>query len=207
MPAATQALHAVFRANSVVAAYAFAARAHAGQTRKSGESVLSHLLATASILAELGMPEEVVAAGLLHDVLCDTRTSPAQLSAALPAPVAELVSRVSQLNQLSQNYRDNTHTLEAEAMLDMLTGACVRVCASVCACVCVRVCVCVCVRWGRGCWFVCWPQGLPCGRHTCERAHPVAVAVRCADCPAPALLLHPTSHLKPQQAWTTSARC
>jgi GTP pyrophosphokinase len=112
----------VFNSSNVVAAYAFAARAHADQTRKSGESVLSHLLATACILAELGMPEEVVAAGLLHDVLCDTQTTRTQLAAVLPACVVDLVARVSQLNQLSQNYRDNTHTLEAEAMLDMLTG-------------------------------------------------------------------------------------
>lgn len=121
---ALQAQHAVFSSSNVAAAYAFAARAHAGQARKNGEPVLSHLVATACILAELGLPEEVVAAGLLHDVLCDTATTAAQLSAVLPASVVGLVSRVSQLNQLSQNYRDNTHSLEAEAMLDMLTGAC-----------------------------------------------------------------------------------
>jgi len=120
---ALQAQHAVFSSSNVAAAYAFAARAHAGQVRKNGEPVLSHLVATACILAELGLPEEVVAAGLLHDVLCDTATTAAQLSAVLPASVVGLVSRVSQLNQLSQNYRDNTHSLEAEAMLDMLTGA------------------------------------------------------------------------------------
>lgn len=117
-----QAEFAVFSSSNVAAAYAFAARAHAGQFRKNGQPVLTHLVATARILAELGLPEEVVAAGLLHDVLCDTPVTAAQLSAVLPTSVVSLVSRVSQLNQLSQNYRDNTHSLEAEAMLDMLTG-------------------------------------------------------------------------------------
>lgn len=120
----TQADYAVFSSSNVAAAYAFAARAHEGQYRKSGEPVLAHLVATARILAELGLPEEVVAAGLLHDVLCDTPTTASQLAAVLPNSVVSLVSRVSQLNQLSQNYRDNTHSLEAEAMLDMLTGRC-----------------------------------------------------------------------------------
>jgi GTP pyrophosphokinase len=118
----TQADFAVFSSSNVAAAYAFAARAHQGQVRKNGEPVLTHLVATARILAELGLPEEVVAAGLLHDVLCDTPTIASQLSAVLPNSVVGLVTRVSQLNQLSQNYRDNTHSLEAEAMLDMLTG-------------------------------------------------------------------------------------
>lgn len=112
----------MFSSSDVAAAFVLAARAHAGQTRKSGDTVLSHCCATALILAELGLPEEVVAAGLLHDVLCDTSMQQSQLAQVLPASVVSLVSKVSQLNQLSQTYRDNTHTLEAEAMLDMLTG-------------------------------------------------------------------------------------
>lgn len=119
----------MFSSSNVAAAYAFAARAHEGQVRKNGEPVLTHLVATACILAELGLPEEVVAAGLLHDVLCDTPTTASQLSAVLPNSVVSLVTRVSQLNQLSQNYRDNTHSLEAEAMLDMLTGGCSKAAA------------------------------------------------------------------------------
>eukprot|EP00775_Hariotina_reticulata_P014283 gene14283-10_t len=117
-----QAQHPVFYHSTVTLAYDIAARAHAGQLRKSGETVLSHCAAAALILAELGLSEEVVAAGLLHDVLCDTFTQAAELSQQLPASVVSLVTKVAQLNQLSQTYRDNTHSLEAEAMLDMLTG-------------------------------------------------------------------------------------
>jgi HD domain/Region found in RelA / SpoT proteins len=117
-----QAEHAVFRENAVVAAYGLASRAHAGQTRRSGEPVLEHCIATAVILAELGLPAHVVAAGLLHDVLCDTDTQLWQLADTVPPHVAALVGRVAQLNRLSQAYRDNTHSLQAEAMLDMLTS-------------------------------------------------------------------------------------
>lgn len=112
----------MFRSSNVAAAYAIAARAHAGQVRKSGDTVLSHCTATALILAELGLSEEVVAAGLLHDVLCDTSMQAWQLSQVLPDSIVSLVAKVHQLNQLSQAYRDNTHSLEAVAMLDMLTG-------------------------------------------------------------------------------------
>eukprot|EP00878_Enallax_costatus_P025889 GHUV01027736.1.p1 GENE.GHUV01027736.1~~GHUV01027736.1.p1 ORF type:complete len:146 (-),score=35.73 GHUV01027736.1:267-704(-) len=45
-----------------------------------------------------------------------------QLSQVLPDSIVSLVTKVHQLNQLSQTYRDSTHSLEAEAMLDMLTG-------------------------------------------------------------------------------------
>jgi hypothetical protein len=83
--------HPVLDAPVVRAAYAAAARAHAGQARRSGEPVLSHCLATAEILAGLGLPEEAVAAGLLHDVLSDTRLTAAQLEEHVPRSCVELV--------------------------------------------------------------------------------------------------------------------
>jgi hypothetical protein len=86
--------HAVFSSPLVRAAYAAAAGAHAGQVRKSGAPVISHCLATAEILAELGLPEEAVAAGLLHDVLSDTRVTAWQLEEHVPRSCVELVRRV-----------------------------------------------------------------------------------------------------------------
>jgi GTP diphosphokinase / guanosine-3',5'-bis(diphosphate) 3'-diphosphatase len=50
------------------AAYEFAAKAHAGQKRKSGEDYIVHPLATAENLASWGMDAPAIAAGLLHDV-------------------------------------------------------------------------------------------------------------------------------------------
>ena len=49
-------------------AYAAAEQAHLGQRRKSGDAYITHPLAVATILAELGMTPSTIAAALLHDV-------------------------------------------------------------------------------------------------------------------------------------------
>ena len=53
-------------------AYDVAEEMHRGQLRKSGEPYLIHPMAVAEILADLGMDEETIIAGLLHDVVEDT---------------------------------------------------------------------------------------------------------------------------------------
>lgn len=52
-------------------AYAFSERAHQGQKRYSGEPYFNHVVEVAKTLAQMGLPAETVAAGLLHDVLED----------------------------------------------------------------------------------------------------------------------------------------
>ena len=53
-------------------AYTVAERAHEGQKRKSGEPYITHPLAVAQILADLGIGSKTVAAALLHDTVEDT---------------------------------------------------------------------------------------------------------------------------------------
>ena len=53
-------------------AFAVAATAHAGQKRKSGDPYITHPVAVATILAELGMTPPTLAAALLHDTVEDT---------------------------------------------------------------------------------------------------------------------------------------
>ena len=53
-------------------AYAQAAGAHDGQFRKSGDAYITHPLAVATIVAELGLDEDTIAAALLHDSVEDT---------------------------------------------------------------------------------------------------------------------------------------
>ena len=53
-------------------AYALAEKAHGGQRRRSGEPYICHPLSVASILVELGMDSESIAAALMHDVAEDT---------------------------------------------------------------------------------------------------------------------------------------
>ena len=56
-------------------AYLIGAHAHAGQTRKSGEPYITHPVAVAGILADLGMDVETIVAAILHDTLEDTPLS------------------------------------------------------------------------------------------------------------------------------------
>jgi guanosine-3',5'-bis(diphosphate) 3'-pyrophosphohydrolase len=51
-------------------AYAAAEKAHAGQKRDSGEPYITHPVAVAQILADLGMGPKTIVAGLLHDTVC-----------------------------------------------------------------------------------------------------------------------------------------
>src|SRR3569833_2927817 len=78
----------------------FAATAHAGQQRASGEPYVEHPIAVARILAEKRMDHESIMAAILHDVIEDTPTAKDQLATQFGAEVAELVDGVSKLTQI-----------------------------------------------------------------------------------------------------------
>ena len=80
--------------------YRFAEDLHKGQVRKSGEAYIIHPLSVALILAELGMDEKAVAAGLLHDVAEDTRCKQNCLENNFGEEVTFLVNGVTKLSKL-----------------------------------------------------------------------------------------------------------
>ncbi len=80
--------------------YRFTEEMHKGQFRKSGEPYIIHPLSVALILAELGMDEKAVAAGLLHDVAEDTRCKQNCLENNFGKEVTFLVNGVTKLNKL-----------------------------------------------------------------------------------------------------------
>ncbi len=84
----------------VTAAYQRAESAHSGQKRKSGEPYFTHCVAVASILAELKMDAETIAAGLLHDIVEDTDFSIADLRREFGTTIAKLVDGVTKLKNL-----------------------------------------------------------------------------------------------------------
>lgn len=81
-------------------AYDVAEEHHRSQLRKSGEPYLIHPIAVAEILAGLGMDEETIAAGLLHDVIEDTSYTAEDMKKDFGEEVTELVDGVTKLGAL-----------------------------------------------------------------------------------------------------------
>jgi len=81
-------------------AYRIADRWHRGQKRKSGDPYITHPLAVATILAELGMDEPTLKAGLLHDTVEDTEYGLEALRADFGDTVAMLVDGVTKLDKV-----------------------------------------------------------------------------------------------------------
>ncbi|MBT9158078.1 MAG: GTP pyrophosphokinase [Firmicutes bacterium] len=86
--------------NLLARAVEFAAEAHGGQTRESGEEYISHPLAVAYILAEMQMDLETICAAILHDVVEDTGVSLAEITTTFGTRLAKLVDGVTKLSRL-----------------------------------------------------------------------------------------------------------
>lgn len=106
-PPAIEPLLRALRANHpkadtslIVRAYEVARKAHAGQRRKSGEPYITHPVAVATILAELGMTPQTLAAALLHDTVEDTEYTLDDLRADFGDEIALLVDGVTKLDKL-----------------------------------------------------------------------------------------------------------
>src|SRR6266536_4670478 len=90
-------------------AYRVAEEAHREQKRNSGEPYINHCLAVASILADLRVPPEVVAAGLLHDTVEDTTVTLNDIKRDFGETVGILVDGVTKLTNLPRVSRDDQH--------------------------------------------------------------------------------------------------
>jgi GTP diphosphokinase / guanosine-3',5'-bis(diphosphate) 3'-diphosphatase len=80
--------------------YDLAEERHRGQLRKSGDPYITHPLAVATILAELGMDTTTLVAALLHDTVEDTGLTVAELAADFGPEVAHLVDGVTKLDKV-----------------------------------------------------------------------------------------------------------
>ena len=98
-------------------AYVAAEKAHSGQLRKSGEPYITHPVAVAQILTELGMDLPTVMAALLHDTVEDTSYSIEQIRAEVGDEVTSLVDGVTKLDKLTYG-----PTAEAETLRKMVVA-------------------------------------------------------------------------------------
>lgn len=86
--------------SKIISAYEFAAKAHEGQKRSSGQAYIIHPLAVAYTLLELGMDTDTICAALLHDVVEDTPATLDDLKKRFGQDVAMLVDGVTKLSKI-----------------------------------------------------------------------------------------------------------
>jgi guanosine-3',5'-bis(diphosphate) 3'-pyrophosphohydrolase len=87
-------------------AFRFAAKAHSGQHRRSGQDFVLHPLGAARICAELHLDEQTIAAALLHDVVEDTEQSIDDIRSEFGEDVARLVEGVTKLTRIQFQTRE-----------------------------------------------------------------------------------------------------
>jgi GTP diphosphokinase / guanosine-3',5'-bis(diphosphate) 3'-diphosphatase len=98
-------------------AYSVAERAHTGQKRRSGEPYITHPVAVAQILAELGIGARTIAAALLHDTVEDTEYTLDELRNDFGDEIGMLVDGVTKLDKVK--YGDSA---QAETVRKMIVA-------------------------------------------------------------------------------------
>ena len=109
--------HPGFSSSDLEKAFAAAEKAHAGQLRKSGEDYITHPVAVAQILIDLGMDLPTIMAALLHDTVEDTTYSIEQIKSEFGDEVTSLVDGVTKLDKLTYG-----PTAEAETLRKMVVA-------------------------------------------------------------------------------------
>ena len=105
----------------VRAAYEFARKAHEGQLRKDGSPFISHPLAAAEIVAEIGLDEESIMASILHDTIEDTSVTHEDIEKAFGKDVAEIVEGVTKLTRVVYTSKEEEQMENLRKMLMAMT--------------------------------------------------------------------------------------
>jgi guanosine-3',5'-bis(diphosphate) 3'-pyrophosphohydrolase len=104
---------------AMVKAFEIARLAHANQTRRSGEGYISHPLAVAKIVADIGLDETTIVAALLHDAVEDTEITLADVEKEFGSEVAAIVDGVTKLERIQF---DSKEAQQAATMRKMLVA-------------------------------------------------------------------------------------
>ncbi len=84
----------------ILRTYEFSRKAHEGQKRASGIPYIQHCLATAKVLATIGMDARTVSAGLLHDVPEDTEITIAEIEKKFGEDIAFMIEGITKLGKM-----------------------------------------------------------------------------------------------------------
>jgi GTP diphosphokinase / guanosine-3',5'-bis(diphosphate) 3'-diphosphatase len=103
-------------------AFRFAADAHEGQQRRSGEAFIRHPWGAAKILAELRQDEQTIAAALLHDVVEDTGTEIDEVRTEFGDEIAQLVEGVTKLTRIHFQSREQAEAENYRKMIAAMVG-------------------------------------------------------------------------------------
>ena len=112
---ATKSNHPRADLSVIERAYVVAEHAHEGQLRKSGEPYITHPIAVAKILADLGIGPITIAAALLHDTVEDTTYSLETLQKDFGDEIALLVDGVTKLDKVK--FGENAHAETVRKMI------------------------------------------------------------------------------------------
>lgn len=108
---AVRANHPKADVSLIERAYVTAELAHRGQMRKSGDPYITHPVAVATILAELGLTPPTLAAALLHDTVEDTSYSLEELTKEYGQEIALLVDGVTKLDKVTYGEAAQSETV------------------------------------------------------------------------------------------------
>jgi GTP diphosphokinase / guanosine-3',5'-bis(diphosphate) 3'-diphosphatase len=103
-------------------AFAFAAEAHAGQKRLSGEDYVYHPVAVAQVLAELGLDTTSLVAALLHDTVEDTPRTLDDLEREFGTDVARLVDGLTKIDAIGFKTREHEQAENVRKMIVAMAG-------------------------------------------------------------------------------------
>ena len=99
------------------AAYEYARKAHDTQLRKDGADFVTHPLAAAEIVAEIGLDEDSLCAALLHDCIEDTGATYEEIEKLFGKDVAEIVEGVTKLTRVTYTSKEEEQMENLRKML------------------------------------------------------------------------------------------
>ena len=109
--------HANADVDVILDAYLYSAKAHRGQSRKSGEAYISHPIRVAYNLTRLKMDEQTVAAGLLHDTIEDTLATPEEIKDLFGDEIFQLVDGVTKISKMEFSSREESQAENYRKMI------------------------------------------------------------------------------------------